>query len=499
MKKRILALSTVLFSSLGWGQQSSLVRIHNFYQSTRAMGMGNAYTAVADDFATMLYNPSLLVYRKNSEFQINILAAGLATKTLTLAKDIQDADSQYTDDNAKANAISNVLERYYGEPLGLRVSPLEFVWVSPHWGLSLIMGDVSIDMLIQRQAGPALDLHAIKDTSLSYAYAWALDETMSLGVLGKFMHRSEMHDQFVAMDLALDPKVVDFKNAREGTNFDIDLAFSWKPQFTKTIEEEVVAATSKSNRYEQAIHTRKQQRDIAQTQGEEKPAVPAAVTPSADANAPKDSKVDVKADAKTDTKTDVQTTTEVTAEKTPEVKEEKAAQEKADIDKIDTKTDGVQIETKKVVKERTEVYQPLTLSLVVRNVISMNYSQSTMVNKDATQTPENNPRVIDIGAGYSIYDGSASDLVIAVEAKNLMHPDTSVYKSSHIGLEYTWAPFSWFNTQFRVGMNQMYFTGGFGLIMGPLDLELATYGEEFGTDKVRRENRVYAATVGLKF
>lgn len=39
--------------------------IHQPYISTRAMGMGNAFTAVADDHSAMFYNPAALARREN--------------------------------------------------------------------------------------------------------------------------------------------------------------------------------------------------------------------------------------------------------------------------------------------------------------------------------------------------------------------------------------------------------------------------------------------------
>lgn len=473
MKKSFIVIAALLICSLTWAQESPTIRIHNFYKSTRAMGMGNAYSAVADDYAAVLYNPSLLVYRKNSEFQINIVTAGFATKTSTLMSEVQDASDSNLSDSAQAEAISDVLEQYYGTPLGLRISPMEFIWASPNWGLSLVVSDITVDLLIQRQVGPALDVHAIKDTSLSYAYARAIDSDSSWGVLGKFIHRSEMYGQYTSMDLALDSNVVDFKQSREGMNLDIDIAYSWKPTLVKVVQTPI--ATIKSDDFKPAIETkRKKQRKVAQEKPEK-------TEPGTEL-------------IKTETKV------ETTAETTTTAAETKPDEKKVDIDQIDTKTDGVQIETRKAeVKETFETYQPLTVSAVLRNVLSMSYSKSTMINKDATQVPENNNRVLDVGAAYSLYDYGANDLVVAVEAKNLMHPSASLYKSSHIGLEYTWAPFGWLTTQLRAGMNQLYFTGGFGLVMGPLDIEFATYGEEFGTDKARKENRIYAATLGLKF
>lgn len=486
MKKTFLTLIISLFCFQSWAQDSLTTRIHNFYQSPRAMGMGNAYSAIADDYAAMFYNPSILVYRKNSEFQINIVSAALATETPTLAKDVQDASNSAANDNDKAVAVSDVLERYYGKPLGARISPLEFIWVSPNWGLSLIMADTTIDLSVHRQVGPLLDLYMIKDTSISYSYAWTLGQESSVGILGKFIHRNEMNGQYSSVDLALDSKIIDFKKTREGMNVDFDIGYTWKPTFGGA-KKEVIKEEEKT----QAQVQRKSDRSPAQAAAE------AATTSD------KTKKTVVEAE-KTEEKTEAKDkSTEVVAEPTKDVKDTKETPKEVTKEKpkeIDTTTDGIQINTKKIEETETEkTYQPLAISAVLRNVISMGFTKATLVNKDALEVPQNNHRVLDIGASYALYEGSATDIKVAVEAKNLMHSEASFYKCSHIGAELSWHGLDWFKTQFRVGMNQMYFTAGLGLILGPLDLEFATYGEEYGTDAAKVQNRVTAATLALKF
>jgi hypothetical protein len=478
MKKITLLAATFLFSFSAYSDESLNTRIHNFYQSNRAMGMGNAYSAIADDYAAIFYNPSMLSFRKNSEFQINLVTAAIATKTIPMSKEIQDASDSATTDNDKAAAVSDVLENYYGKPIGARISPLEFIWVSPNWGLALVVGDVTVDALVQRQLGPVLDLYSIKDTSLSYAYSHLLNSEMSLGAAVRFSHRSELQGTYSALDLALDSDVVDFKKSGEGTNVDFDLSFTWKPDFnSEPKKNDQVAKNHKIGKARVA-------RMIAQEK-------------AADA-----------AGAKTETTT---TTVETQDVKTTEVPTE-ALKETEKLDSVDqpkaitevpkdvdTKTDGIQIITKKMTEKAIEPHQPLAITAVVRNVLAMEYTKTTMINKDSLVPPEKNDRTIDIGISYAIFENSFSSFKVAAEAKNMLHQSASINKGAHFGLEYTLVPMDWFVTQYRLGMNQMYFTAGFGMQLSFLDLEFVTYGEEFGTADRKVENRVNAVTVAFKF
>lgn len=481
MKKITLIAATVLFSFSAYSDESLNTRIHNFYQSPRAMGMGNAYSAISDDYAALFYNPSMLSFRKNSELQINLVSAGVATKTPTLAKEIQDASDSAQTDNDKANAVSAVLENYYGEPIGARISPLEFIWVSPNWGLALVVGDVTVDAMVQRQLGPVLDLYAIKDTSLSYAYSTLINSEMSVGGTARFNHRSEMQGTFSALDLALDSNVVDFKKSGEGTTFDFDLAFTWKPDFNSEPKKDDKIA--KSHKAGKARVTRM----LAQEKAADKAAEKADEAAETTVVETKEAKTEVK-------------TAEVPAES---LKETEALEPEVitEIPKdIDTKTDGIQINTKKINAEKVLApHQPLALTAVVRNVLAMEYSKTTMINKDSLTAPKKNERTLDLGVSYAVFENSFSSLKVAAEAKNMLHTSASMNKGAHFGLEYTLVPMDWFVTQYRVGMNQMYFTAGFGMQLSFLDLEFVTYGEEFGTADSKIENRVNAVTVAFKF
>ena len=50
-------------------------RIYQQYQSTRALGMGNAFTAVSDDYACLFYNPAGLARLEEGQLNLSIGAS----------------------------------------------------------------------------------------------------------------------------------------------------------------------------------------------------------------------------------------------------------------------------------------------------------------------------------------------------------------------------------------------------------------------------------------
>lgn len=86
-----------------------------------------------------------------------------------------------------------------------------------------------------------------------------------------------------------------------------------------------------------------------------------------------------------------------------------------------------------------------------------------------------------------------------LDFRDLMHPEYTFNKSLHAGLEFDYSPSGWFKTQLRGGINQMYYTAGVTLLLGIVNIDAVTYGEEVGTKSTKLENRVYAAKVGMNF
>lgn len=469
MKKQFFLSLVLSISTSAIAAESLNTKVHNQYQSLRAMGMGNAFTTVADDYSALLYNPAVLARKKRGEIQFTLAGAGVSSSTTTIMTDISDAEKNAVGDTAKATAISGVLDQYYGKPLGARIQTAELFWVRPNWGVALIPLDLTLDMTVNRQLGPSLDLNIKKDTTLAYGYGKQVTSSISAGVLAKFIHRDSVEQAVSALELATNSNVLSKDRFKEGTNIDVELGFLWAPEFTKIVKIEKTAP-------------------IEDMKIETKPAV----SSSGDSTAATTEKTD---EEKKEDETKREPQFELLAQNSS-----------SDVSSAD-QTVAAPVEEKKpeIVaatpepETKTEVTTPLTFSFVARNLINSEFSKSTIVNKDATTAPTKNSRTIDIGAGYDLASMGDLKIRLTAEAKNLMHPNTTVRKSTHAGFEFDYSPGTWFETQFRAGMNQMYFTAGLTLLLGVVEIDAVTYGEEVGTSTTNVENRVNAVKIGFNF
>lgn len=450
-------LFLILTAQITFAADSLNTTIHNQYNSFRALGMGNAFTAVADDYSLLFYNPAGLAKKKKGEIQFTIAGAGVSAKTTKLVKDIDDASKSATTESAKAQAISDALEPYYGVPLGGRVQALEFFWVRPNWGIALLPLDLTIDIGVHRQLGPALDLNIKKDTTIAYGYGTHITDTLAAGATFKFIHRDSVEQAVSALELASDSDILSSKRFKEGTNLDFDLGFMWSPHwFTKSVSKET------------------DQTDTPPAETIEK-------------------KRKVQSEEIVEAKDDPAVELVLTDEEPKPVEKPKPIEKSKVVAKNKKKK-------KEIAKSKeTTNDEPLTFSLVVRNVVSAAYTKSTMINKDALEAPSNNPRVVDIGSNYEFARWDGLTFRATLDFRNLMHPNSTFRKSTHAGFEMDYSPNGWFKSQLRAGLNQMYFTAGATFLFGILEIDAVTYGEEVGTTTSNIENRVNAIKVGMNF
>lgn len=457
--RSVLAFSVLFCSHLAIAGNSLSTKIHNQYVSLRALGMGNAFTAVADDYSLIFYNPAGFAKKKNNEIQFTIAGPAVAPKTLDFAKDVQDASDTPGTDDQKADAIATVLDKYAGDTLGGRAQLLEMFWIRKNWGFGLVPVDLSLDVTIDKQLGPAVDLNVVKDSTLAIGFGREASKELSWGVTLKGIHRLEVSEKLIAVQLATEPDLISADRAKEGFVVDGDIGLLYSPSwFSKTVTRRVPA-----------------QADTKKREPWTEPVKAPSVPEKTDSIAADGLSLTIDEDGVSETAT---TTPEEPKKEEPK-KEEKPES--------------------KMVEVQEETY-PLTFSLVARNVLGSNFTKQKLINKDATEAPEKLNTVFDVGSQYEFATFGSLTLRAMIDFKNLNHKQaTTMEKVTHAGVEFDYSPSGWFKTQFRAGLNQTYFTAGTTLLLGIFNIEAATYGEEVGTANNKLENRVYAAKLGMNF
>ena len=356
--------------------------IHQEYTSTRALGMGNAFSAVVDDHSALFYNPAALALRKDGQVRM-FLRAGISDNWLDTADDIDAAG----DDDLK---VAQALEKRYGEHLYSRVPTIGAMWVRPNWGVAFIPADLSIDGTIARQLGPSIGVNAYLDSTLAYGRAWRVGSKKNkrgplyAGVTLKALHRAYYNDVISSASLAQDDELFDEKKADEGMTVDADIGFLWIPTF--------------------------------------KP------------------------------------------------------------------------------KTFFGKYAKPTFSLVVRNVADYGFPmQFEIFNEDNPDEPPKLERRVDAGVKLEAPRLWKFTPKFAVEMRDMGHRNWTARKGFHAGAEFYWKMFNWWKGHWSAGVNQGYWTAGFGARLGWFQLDLATWGEEVGTEDTETESRRYIVEMSLDF
>jgi hypothetical protein len=206
--------------------------IHQNYQSIRAMGMGNAFTAMSDDENTLYFNPAGLAWLR--EGHINLSLANVAVSTgedsfIDLYSDIKDAsDAEGTNKEVK---MAETIEKLYGKNFYARFSTLNFTWARKGWGIGLIPVDLTLNVAIHQQVGPSLVIDAMNDTTITYGRGWKFRKVKGLSIGGalKTVYREYFGFNQPAIELAQNSgDILDKDEAKEGLTLDADIGVLYK-------------------------------------------------------------------------------------------------------------------------------------------------------------------------------------------------------------------------------------------------------------------------------
>lgn len=232
MKKLIPFVGVCLF----WCQMSLAAydgvsyRIHQQYQSPRALGMGNAFVAVANDYSALFYNPAGLAFRDSHEVNLSF-DLGATDAFATFSKDISDAASTKGSETDKQNAIFTAIQKQYGKSFGARFTAPNGIWVGQGWGIGFIPADLSIELTPNQPVSISSTMYL--DTTLALGYADTFKDIenakVAWGITGKVINRGYFSKSVDAIELAADSNVIKTSDLKEGYFIDADIGFLYKP------------------------------------------------------------------------------------------------------------------------------------------------------------------------------------------------------------------------------------------------------------------------------
>jgi hypothetical protein len=196
--------------------------IHQQYLSPRAVGMGNAFVAVADDPYALFYNPAGLAWLEHGNMNFGVGAMG-DIDIPAFWGDLKEASDDQGNDVDEMTAL---LQANYGKHFSARAPTLGAFWVRPNWGIAIIPADLSLEIGINRNGLPAAGIVGTNDTTIAYGRGWNIKVgygKLAVGATARAVYRLYSNKVVNAAELALKSDIFQEADAKEGLTVDADL------------------------------------------------------------------------------------------------------------------------------------------------------------------------------------------------------------------------------------------------------------------------------------
>ena len=205
-----------------------------FYTGVRPIGMGGAFTAVADDRNTIFYNPAGLSRVKSFTLGILNPAAGIGENGLDMYSDMDDTDMDDTGE------VTELLRDYVGDHIHL------YAAVTPQIGFTLKDFGVMIsafaignmDSAVRNPVYPEFHMDAHVDVGGIGGIGFLVPGIKGLraGLAFKAISRESLNEVYTPAEIAgddFDDRIEDDQKSGSGSGFDLGLIYTlpWDKYF----------------------------------------------------------------------------------------------------------------------------------------------------------------------------------------------------------------------------------------------------------------------------
>ncbi len=222
------------FSSFAFAQEGVHTSIHHLYQAPRALGMGGAFVAVADDYSSLMYNPAGMARLEEGQTNLSMDFSFSGAQVKSFYDDLNTASQSTQNSTAKFNAILAVLQANYGKQYTFRGGLFEAISVHPGWGFAVLPADMTIDVKVNNNVVPTLNLRTYLDTTLAIGIGRKIKSVsipgrLAWGVTGKFVNRGYANKMLNSLDMVTDSEIFKPTDYRWGYTVDLDVGLLYTP------------------------------------------------------------------------------------------------------------------------------------------------------------------------------------------------------------------------------------------------------------------------------
>lgn len=165
-----------------WSTVSKGAELFEVNTSVRALGMGNAYTAIVDDKDSLFYNPAGLAKVAGLNWTIVDLYAGAN------GEDVYDTYQGFADVGSGSTAFANQVKSMFGKNIWIGAGAKTALAV-PYLGVALY-DSLAASAYLSNPAFPNMNINFINDYGAAAGFAFDLvPKVLSAGFVGKKITR----------------------------------------------------------------------------------------------------------------------------------------------------------------------------------------------------------------------------------------------------------------------------------------------------------------------